>query len=209
MRKTLGICVTASLALWLGGCGDDDDACTTTCGEPDAAVTDTDPTSTSTSSSSTSRSTASSSSSQTAADSGSSEEPDAETPSSTDAGSPDADVDIDSGSPVDAATPDGGTVDGGSTDAGSVDGGDVELTACEQACATAEAADCVDNSTCSTTGVCGIQTDSPEECLDEAAEYLLCVAAADPSEFACEDDQPTYTGDGCNEALFTWIDCTN
>lgn len=208
MRKTFGICVAASLALWLGGCGDDEGACVGTCEEVDAGTSGSTSSGTTSGGGTTSSGTTSSSS---VTDAGStSVDSDAAT-IETDAAvtdTPDGSSDESTSEPA----PTDGGVEGDAGDAGADgDAGDELLLSaeCAAACATALEVGCSDQASCQFS-VCGIELDSPPGCEAEVAAYLECVADADPeTEFECEDDAPMYNGNGCDDALLAWIDCTN
>ncbi len=233
MRKTLGICVAASLALLLGGCGDDDSACIGSCEEGDASGTGSDDTDTTTDTDESDESdesestTDTSSSTDEESDSSDTESTTPETDAGSTSESPEdgGGADEDSGTVVetDAAVPegDGGvTADAGDaateeetdsgTDTEDEDAGPVRSEACAAACATgAEADGCEDTAACDSS-VCGIEQGNPAHCVDEANAYLECISAADPStDFVCDDGAPTYIASGCDTELFTWIDCTN
>jgi hypothetical protein len=226
MRKTLGICLAASCALWLGGCGDDDSACVESCEEGDASstgtdsedtVSDTDRSSTSTGRTTSAATTASGTGDE--ADSGAALPDSGNTSVEADSGvDADGSVNGDGGVDTDADVPEG---DGGlSPDAGDAEvtesdaappdaGDEPSLTACEQACVTAAEVGCADNSDCETS-ICGLSIGSPAECEDEVDAYLECVAAADPEDeedFECSDDQPSYIGAGCYPLLQAWSAC--
>lgn len=209
MRKTFGILISASLALWVVGCGDDDGSCVGSCGEVDSGTTG------STSSGKTSA-TSGGGTTSTAATSSQSD-PDAGSTNDADAGSTDAGVSTETpdGS-LDASTDE--PVDGGAnTDAGDAapeegDAGDAAIAlspACTAACTTALEVGCADPSVCNVS-VCGIEFDSPPGCEAEVNEYLECIGEADPeTDFVCDDDAPMYIGAGCDDALSAWSECFN
>lgn len=205
MRKTFGICVAASLTLWLGGCGDDDSACIS-CGEPDAATTTTNEpddagTSTQTSSStSTSTSSGNTTSSEPSTDGGSTGTPDSGLVG--DAGSV---VDVDAAVTDTDAGPLGDAGDAGQTDGGTDTSADAQApvgTPCEQACAALAAAnlECEDTSC----ALCDIADFFPE-CSAEIDAYLECIGTAPTDAFSCDDGSLYYTSEDCNEPYYAEV----
>lgn len=229
MRKTFGISIAAILALLIAGCGDDSSS-DSSGNEPDAATgdetesedtetaddTETDPETTSDDSEA-----GTPTETDTETDSGVSEPVDADTPTETDdsdASSPD-DGPVEAGPPPeeDASTEptDGGSPTEEPSEAGPVeepdasggDDGGSDLSACEQACATAHEKGCPADTPCE---ICDFRSAAPN-CDAAADPYLLCLAELDPeTAYVCdENDKPQLVDDSCAEIFNEWIACVS
>jgi hypothetical protein len=212
MRRTLGICLAASLTIWLGGCSDDDSVCIDCKEEVDADTSDTSE-DTSDDTTSTEPNTDAGTTSQTQGTSSNSNGTDASVPETdsgstsetpTDGGSDNA---SESSEPRDAAVSgdDGGTTaadagDAGLDDAATDAGDEPALPPCEQVCVTAAPLDCASCDFCTF-------LDINPECDVEANEYLQCVADSSIDDFVCSDDAVSYVSYGCQELSDTWAAC--